>query len=51
MFQAKSSDESVSVAEAQRFLKATKFNSSKAVEIFKNYHVSNIYCKQNVFHG
>ena len=43
MFLAKSSDESVSVMEAQRFLRATRFNTSKAIDIFKNYHVGN-YC-------
>jgi hypothetical protein len=40
IFLAKSSDESVTVAEAQRFLKATRFNVSKAIDTFKNYHVS-----------
>lgn len=40
MYKAKSSDESIGVAEALRYLRATKFNSSKAIDIFKNYHVS-----------
>lgn len=39
MFKAKSSDESIGVSEALRYLKAAKFNSTKAIEIFKNYHV------------
>lgn len=39
MYKAKSSDESIGVAEALRFLKAAKFNTAKAVDIFKNYQV------------
>lgn len=40
MHKAKSSDESIGVNEALRYLKATKFNSAKAIDVFKNYHVS-----------
>lgn len=39
MIKARSSDESIGIAEALRYLRATKFNSSKAIEIFRNYHV------------
>lgn len=39
MFKAKSSDESIGIGEALRYLRATKFNSSKAIDMFKNYHV------------
>ena len=39
MIKARSSDESIGVSEALRYLRATRFNSSKAIEIFKNYHV------------
>ena len=39
MIKARSSDESVGVSEALRYLRATRFDSSKALEIFKNYHV------------
>ena len=48
MFLSKSSDESVSVAEAQRFLRATRFNASKAIDVFKNYHVRNFCYEQAV---
>ena len=40
MYKARSSDESIGVAEALRYLRATKFNASKAIDVFKNYHVS-----------
>ena len=46
MFLAKSSDESVNLTEAQRFLKATRFNASKAIDVFKNYHVSDYFHEQ-----
>ena len=46
LFLAKSSDESVNLTDAQRFLKASRFNASKAIDVFKNYHVSN---NQSIF--
>ena len=39
MIKARSSDESIGISEALRYLRATKFNSSKAIEIFRNYQV------------
>ena len=46
LFLAKSSDESVNMTEAQRFLRATRFNASRAIDTFKNYHVRNLVIKQ-----